>query len=76
MVRALLPDLLINDINSITTIASNALDDGQTSTLILSTACSDPTAPIDLQCASEYSLDSNIDASTTEFQPDEYAGIN
>ena len=74
--RALLPDLLINDINSITTIASNASDNGQTSTSILSIARSNPTTPTDLQRASDHSLDGNIDASTTEFQLDKYTGIN
>ena len=42
------PDLPINDINFITTMASNALDDGQMNTLILSAAYSDPTTPTDL----------------------------
>ena len=49
-------------------MASNALDDGQTNTLILSIARSDPTAPTDLQRASDHSLDGNANASTTDFQ--------
>ena len=44
-------------------MAFNALDDGQTNTLTLSTALSDPTVPTNLQHA--YSLDGNTDASTT-----------
>ena len=46
-------------------MASNALDNGQTNTLSLSTDRSDPTAPTDLQRASNHSLDGNADASTT-----------
>jgi len=71
----LLPDLPINNINSITTIASNASDDGQTNTSILSTARSDPTAPTDLQRVSDHSLDGNANASTTDSQQEEYKGI-
>jgi len=56
-------------------MASNASDDGQTNTSILSTARSDPTVPTDLQRASEHSLDSNADASTTDFQQEEYDRI-
>ena len=48
-------------------MASNALDNGQTNTLSLSTARSDPTAPTDLQRASDHSLDGNVDTSITEF---------
>jgi len=47
-------------------MASNALDDGQTNTLTLSTARSNPTIPTDLQRASNYSLDGNTNASTTD----------
>ena len=43
-------------------MASNASNNTST----LSTARSDPTAPINLQRASDYSLDSNTDASTTK----------
>ena len=57
-------------------MASNASDNYQTNTSILSTACSDPTAPINLQRASDHSLDGNTDASTTDFQPDEYVDVN
>jgi hypothetical protein len=71
----LLPDLPINNINFITTMASNVLDNGQTNTLILFIACSDPTAPTDLQYALDHSLDGNTDASTTDFQQEEYKGI-
>ncbi|OCK96845.1 uncharacterized protein K441DRAFT_656870 [Cenococcum geophilum 1.58] len=56
-------------------MASNASDDGQTNTLILSTARSDPTAPTDLQRVSDHSLDGNADASTTDSQQEEYEGI-
>ena len=42
--RTLLPDLPINNINSITTMVPNASDDSQTNTLIISTARSNPTA--------------------------------
>ena len=45
-------------------------------TLILSTAHSDPTVLIDLQCALDYSLDGNTDASTTDFQLEEYVDID
>ncbi|OCK92412.1 uncharacterized protein K441DRAFT_663041 [Cenococcum geophilum 1.58] len=38
-------------------MASNASDDGQTNTSILSTARSDPIAPTDLQRVSDHSLD-------------------
>ena len=48
-------------------MASNALNNGQMDTLSLSTARSDPTAPTDLQRASDHNLDGNADASTTEF---------
>jgi len=47
-------------------MASNALDDGQTNTLILSITRFNPTIPTDLQYASDYSLDGNTDASTTD----------
>ena len=57
-------------------MAFNASDNNQMNTLILSTARSDPTAPTDLQRASDHSLDGNTDASTTDFQPEEYADIN
>ena len=57
-------------------MAFNASDNNQMNTLILSTARSDPTAPIDLQRASDYSLNGNTDVSTTDFQPEEYADIN
>jgi len=63
----LLLDSPINDINSITTMASNALDNGQMDTLSLSTVRSDPTVPTDLRRASDHNLDGNADASTTEF---------
>ena len=56
-------------------MASNASDDGQTNTSILSTARSGPTAPTDLQRASEHSLDGNVDASTIDFQQEKYEGI-
>ena len=49
-------------------MASNASDNGQINTLILSTAHSNPTAPTNLQHASDYSLDGNADISTTNFQ--------
>ena len=55
-------------------MASNASDDGQTNILILSTG-SGPTAPTDLQRASDHSLDGNADASTTDFQQEKYEGI-
>ena len=42
--RTLLPDLPINNINSITTMAPNASDDGQINTSIISIARSNPTA--------------------------------
>ena len=71
----MLPDLPVNDINSITTMVFNTLDDSQTNTLILFIACSDPTAPTDLQYALDHSLDGNADASTTDFQQEEYKGI-
>ena len=73
--RTLRPDSAVNNINFITTIASNASDDGQTNTSILSTARPNPTVPTDLQRASEHSLDGNADASTTDFQQEEYEGI-
>ncbi|OCL00971.1 uncharacterized protein K441DRAFT_650497 [Cenococcum geophilum 1.58] len=38
-------------------MASNASDNGQMNTSILSTARSDPTAPTNLQRVSDYSLD-------------------
>jgi len=53
-------------------MASNALDNA----LTLSAARSDPTAPTNLQRALDYSLDGNTDASTTDFQPDEYADVD
>ena len=56
-------------------MAFNVLDDGQINTLILSIACSDPTAPTDLQYALNHSLDGNANASTTNFQQEEYKGI-
>ena len=65
--RALLPDLPINNINSITTIASNVLNNSQTNTSILSIARSNPTIPTDLQRALDYSLDGNTNAFTTKF---------
>ena len=46
----------------------NLPNDGQTNTLILSTAHSDSTAPTDLQRALDNSLDGNADASATDFQ--------
>jgi len=46
--RVLLLDLPINNINSITAMAFNALDNGQTDTLTLSIARSDPTVPTNL----------------------------
>ena len=49
-------------------MAFNVLDDGQINTLILSIAYSDPIAPTDLQHAPDYSLNSNANASTTNFQ--------
>ena len=57
-------------------MASNALDNSQINTLILSTAYSDPTVPIDLQRVSDYSLDGNTNMFTTDFQPEEYADID
>ena len=48
-------------------MASNVLDNSQINTLILSTAHSNPTVPTNLQHASDYSLDGNADASTTNF---------
>ena len=57
-------------------MASNTPDNGQTTTSSLSTARSNPTVPTDLQRASDHSLDGNVNASTTEFQPNEYAGID
>ena len=55
-------------------MASNASDNCQINTSTLSS--SDPTAPTNLQAASDHSLDGNTDVSTTNFQPDEYADIN
>ena len=63
--RVLLLDLPINNINFITTMASNALDDGQTNTSTLSTARSDPTVSTDLQHASDYSLNGNTNVVRT-----------
>ena len=57
-------------------MASNASDNSQTNTLILFTVRSDPITPIDLQRASDYSLNSNTDTSTTNFQLEEYADID
>ena len=57
-------------------MASNALDNSQINTLILSTARSDPTIPTNLQHASNYSLDSNTNASTTNSQPEDYTEVN
>ena len=57
-------------------MASNASDDCQTNTSTLSTARSDPTAPTNLQRASDHSLDGDTDASTTDFQPDDYADVD
>jgi len=68
--RVLLLDLPTDNINSITTMASNASDDGQMNTSTLSTARSNPTVPTNLQHASDYSLDGNTNASTTDPQPD------
>jgi len=68
--RVLLLDFPTNNINSITAMASNALDNGQTNTSTLSTARSNPTIPTNLQHVSDYSLDGNTNASTTDSQPD------
>jgi len=57
-------------------MASNASDDGQINTLTLSTARSDPTIPTNLQRASDYSLDGNTNASTTNSQPEDYTEVN
>ena len=57
-------------------MASNASDDGQTNTLILFTTHSNPTVPTYPQRASDYSLDGNTNASTTDFQLKKYANIN
>jgi len=57
-------------------MASNAPDNYQINTSTLSTACSDPTALTNLQRALDHSLDGNTDASTTDFQLDEYADVN
>ena len=57
-------------------MASNASDDGQINTLILSIARSDSTVPTDLQRASDYSLDGNTDASTTDSQPEDYIEVD
>jgi len=57
--RVLLLDLPTNNINFITTMASNASDNRQTNTSTLSTARFNPTVPTDLQHA--YSLDGNTD---------------
>jgi len=57
-------------------MASNALDDGQTNTSTLSIARSDPTIPTNLQRASDYSLDGNTNASTTDSQPEDYIEVN
>ena len=57
-------------------MASNALDNGQTNTLILSTARSNPTIPTNLQRASDYSLDGNTNASTTDSQPEDYTEVD
>ena len=56
-------------------MASNASGNCQTNTSTLSTACSDPTAPTNLQRASDHGLDGNTGTSTTDFQPDEYADM-
>ena len=56
-------------------MAFNASDDGQTNTLILSTAHSNPTVPTDLQRASDHSLNGNADVSTTDFQQEKYEGL-
>jgi len=47
-------------------MAFNALDNGQINTLILFTARSDPTIPTNPQRASNYSLDGNTNAFTTD----------
>ena len=57
-------------------MASNASDNYQTNTSTLSTACSNPTAPINLQRALDYSLDGNTNASTTNFQLDDYVDVD
>ena len=57
-------------------MASNALDDGQTNALTLSTARSNPTVPTDLQHASDYSLDGNTNAFTTDPQLEDYTEVN
>lgn len=57
-------------------MASNALDDGQTNTSVLSTTRSNPTVPTNLQGASDHSVIGNTNALTTEFEPEDYAGIN
>ena len=57
-------------------MASNALDDGQTNTSVLSTARSNPTVPTNLQGTSDNSVIGNTDALTTEFEAEDYTGIN
>jgi len=57
-------------------MASNASDDGQTNTSVLSTARSNPTVPTNLQSALDHSVIGNTNASTTEFGPEDYAGID
>ena len=57
-------------------MASNVSDNYQTDTLTLFTACSDPTTPINLQRASDHSLDGNTNVSATKFQPDNYVDID
>ena len=56
-------------------MAFNASDDGQINTLIFCTARFCPTLSIYLQRASDYSLDGNADASTTNFRQEKYKGI-
>ena len=57
-------------------MSSNVSDNSQINTSILSTACSNPTAPTDLQRASNYSLDNNNDTSTSEFKLEPYAEVD
>ena len=57
-------------------MASNALDDGRTNTLTLSTAYSNPTVPTNLQHASDYSLNSNTNASTNNPQLEDYIEVD
>ena len=57
-------------------MASNALDNCQINTSTLFTAYSNPAVPINLQRASDYSLDGNTDVSITNFQLDDYVDID